>query len=144
MLQWYFLKRTLQLGVSDRPHHRRAPIVQSYSPGSANVNISYNTYSCWGPHKPTPNGILISSAVFAGLTSVIHTHAHTERKICCSRDGPLPEQPLGYNKRTTSDFILGIGQFIRLMMLTVLFVCSRLWQAVRSPSLSSPNDDASY
>jgi len=24
---------------------------------------------------------------------------------CCSRDGPLPEQPLGYNQRTTSGFI---------------------------------------
>ena len=25
---------------------------------------------------------------------------------CCSRDGPLPEQPLSYNKRTTSGFFL--------------------------------------
>jgi len=24
---------------------------------------------------------------------------------CCSRDSPIPEQPLGYNKRTTSGFI---------------------------------------
>ena len=53
-----------------RPHRRRTWMIQSYSPGCANVHSHLTRPSLSPPHSRVPNGISIGSAVFAGLTIV--------------------------------------------------------------------------
>ena len=95
-------------GQSDvtRPHRRRARIVQSYSPGDANMHANL-IRDFVGPHKfappPRRNSISIGSSVFAGLAGVPDTHSHTHRYIQTEhkRCGPnSPSQYLGQLRRS--------------------------------------------
>jgi len=60
-----------------RQHLRRAPIVQSYLPGGANMHTIYVMVFLRG--RPArvcpPNGISIGSTVFAGHIGVLHAVA---------------------------------------------------------------------
>ena len=61
-----------------RQHLRRAPIVQSYLPGGANMHTIYVMVFFWGGAARTslsPNGVSIGSTVFAGHIGVLHAVA---------------------------------------------------------------------
>jgi len=62
-----------------RQHLRRAPIVQSYLPGGANMHTIYVMVFFGGGGRPArvcpPNGISIGSTVFAGHIGVLHAVA---------------------------------------------------------------------